>query len=129
MKTQWYYMLKKPVLTPPSWVFSPVWTVLYFMMFLSVLIFIRDNSFKIKVFPLVVFVLQLALNLSWSPVFFGMKNIKGAFLIVSILLVLVGLNIYLFSKTSVIAGVLLVPYFLWTAFATYLNFGLLKLNP
>ncbi len=129
MKTQWYYMLKKPALTPPSWVFSPVWTVLYFMMFLSVLIFIRDNSFKIKVFPLVVFVLQLALNLSWSPVFFGMKNIKGAFLIVSILLVLVGLNIYLFSKTSVIAGVLLVPYFLWTAFATYLNFGLLKLNP
>ncbi|MBP7211865.1 tryptophan-rich sensory protein [bacterium] len=122
-------MLKKPALTPPSWVFSPVWTVLYFMMFLSVLIFIRDNSFKIKVFPLVVFVLQLALNLSWSPVFFGMKNIKGAFLIVSILLVLVGLNIYLFSKTSVIAGVLLVPYFLWTAFATYLNFGLLKLNP
>lgn len=125
---EWYNSLVKPENSPPKWVFAPVWTILYLMIFISLIIFVKDSSFKPKLLPILIFGVQIGLNLSWSPVFFGMKDIKGAFIIVCLLVVFISLNIYTFYKTSPLAAILLVPYFLWTSYATYLNYQFMRSN-
>ncbi|MCI1272971.1 MAG: tryptophan-rich sensory protein [Clostridiaceae bacterium] len=125
---EWYNSLVRPENSPPKWIFAPVWTILYGMIFLSLIVFLKDNHFKPTLLPLLFFGIQIVLNLSWSPVFFGLKNIKAAFYIVCFLVIFIILNIYAFYKTSPFAAILLVPYFLWTSYATYLNYQFLKLN-
>lgn len=124
----WYNSLIRPRISPPNWIFAPMWTILYILIIISFLIFLKESAFKPKIFPLIIFGIQIFLNLSWSPVFFGARNIKGAFYIVCALCVFICINIYAFFKISHLAGLLLVPYFLWVSFATYLNYQFLKLN-
>ena len=78
--------------------------------------------------PLIMFGFQLLLNFSWTPVFFGGQNIKLAFVIICILWLVLFVTIEAFYRTSKIAAILLIPYLLWTTFALYLNFELLRLN-
>lgn len=125
---QWYLLLKKPTYNPPSWIFAPVWTLLYILIFLAFLVFLRNCNFHPKPMPIIIFSVQIGLNLSWSPVFFGAKNIKGAFLIVCLLWVFILLNMYVFGKISLFSALLLIPYFLWVSFASVLNYQLMKLN-
>ncbi len=124
----WYNALNKPFLTPPSVVFPIAWTILYTMIALSAFFFLKNGFSKEKILPFSVFVVQLGLNLAWSPVFFGKHDINGAFLIVVLLAVFVLFNIILFYKYSKIAGILLIPYFIWVIFASYLNYEFIRLN-
>lgn len=124
----WYYALKKPFLNPPSWIFGPVWSVLYVLIILSFFIFIKSESTFDKKIAISVFFIQLLLNLSWTPVFFGLKKIFLALLICTLLWLSIICLILLFYKHSKLASLLLVPYFLWTSFALYLNFSLWILN-
>lgn len=124
----WYYSLNKSPLTPPEAVFPIAWTILYVMIALSLFFYVKDGLTKEKLTPLVVFTIQIILNLLWSPVFFESHNIKLAFIIIVLLIIFVLINIILFYKTSKIAAYLLIPYFLWLIFAAYLNFEIVMLN-
>jgi len=124
----WYQSLNKSALTPPGYVFSVAWTILYILMAISVFLYIKGGINKEKTFALWVFGIQLILNLLWSPIFFGLHNVYLAFGIILLLLILVLWVIVLFHKTSKTAAYLLVPYFLWLIFAAYLNFEIIRLN-
>ncbi len=124
----WYSSLIKPSFTPPSWVFGPVWTVLYAMMGLSIfLILRRRNSVRIRS-AVISFSVQLFLILLWSPAFFGMRSPLLGFIIIISLLVAIALTIVTFYPISRKAAYLLIPYLAWVAFASMLNYSIMKFN-
>jgi len=116
----WYNKLDKPSWNPPSWLFSPVWSVLYLLMGIASYLIIISKK-KERTLALVLFYIQLLLNITWSPVFFGNKDPKSAFIIIIILWFLILITIVLFMRISIVAGVLLIPYLLWVSYATTLN--------
>lgn len=124
----WYVTLQKPSFNPPNWVFGPVWTVLYFLMSVSLfLIWSKKTKNKDKK-PLQFFLLQLGLNLLWSIVFFGLHSPIGAFITIVLLWAAIFYTIILFYKVSKNAAYLLIPYLLWVSFATLLNLAIVILN-
>ncbi|KKT81675.1 MAG: TspO protein [Candidatus Yonathbacteria bacterium RBG_16_43_6] len=126
---EWYPMLIKPALNPPSWIFAPVWTTLYVMMGVAAfLVWKRGGELKNVTLPLSLFVIQLVLNALWSIIFFGMHNPKLAFFEILLLWVAILATIISFMKISKRAGWLLVPYLLWVSFASYLTFSIWMLN-
>jgi benzodiazapine receptor len=70
----WYPMLQKPLWTPPSWLFGPVWTALYLMMAVAAWLVWRKQGLVSINCALGLFALQLAINAAWSPLFFGLRN-------------------------------------------------------
>lgn len=125
---EWYNSLNKPFLSPPDWVFMPVWIILYAMIFISLLIFCINKSGKKKTKALIYFFIQFGLNLCWSEVFFGLENIRAAMIIIIFMWLFILLTISEFYKQSKISAILLLPYFLWVSFACHLNFQFLRLN-
>lgn len=124
----WYQSLIQPPLAPPAWLFSPVWIILYISIIISLIFYIVKKTEQKKVWGYILFFTQILVNLAWTPAFFGVKNIGLALIIVILLDILVLFNIIEFSKISKIAGKILIPYFLWILFATYLNLGIFILN-
>jgi tryptophan-rich sensory protein len=125
LRGDWYATLPKPTWTPPAQVFGPVWTGLYLLMAgaASVVWMTRDREDVCC--PLAGFGLQLAANLAWTVLFFGLRAPFLAFLDVLLLWVLVGLTALHFFEVSRLAGWLMVPYWLWVSFAVALNAGIL----
>jgi benzodiazapine receptor len=127
--SSWYAAIEKPGFTPPSWVFGPVWTILYLLMGVAAfLVWRKGLGSRIVRVALVWFLIQLALNASWSPVFFGLHRIGLALAIVVLLWVAIVVTMYGFFRVSRPAGLLLVPYLLWVSFATVLNAAIWHLN-
>lgn len=125
---QWYQTLRKPSGTPPSWVFGPVWTVLYAMIAIVLyrMVFIKRNKIPMWVFGL--FFVQLALNLAWSPVFFQKRDVRAAFGIIVALLAFLLATIAALFRYDRVGALLLVPYLVWVAYAARLNYGIMTLN-
>lgn len=128
MNLIWYNSLNKPTLNPTAETFAPVWGVLYFLMLLAFWLMLYSDTNKDKKPAIIFFVIQLLLNLSWSPVFFYFHNIKFAFVIITLLTIFLLLTIVAFFKISKNSGYLLIPYLLWLLFAVYLNFEIIRLN-
>lgn len=125
--TNWYVTLEKPDFTPPGWIFGPIWVILYFLMGISLyLLWISKTKDNRKAFT--VFAVQLILNASWSILFFGLKSPLYGLIDILFLLAAIILTILFLYKVSVLAMVLLVPYLVWVAFATILNYNILLLN-
>jgi len=125
----WYSALEKPVGTPPNWVFGPVWTALYAMMGISLaLVWHRASPGQLKASGIAWFVMQMILNVAWTPVFFGAHQIHAALFVISGLWIAIVVTIFYFQKLDRIAALLLVPYLLWVSYATYLNAGYMMLN-
>lgn len=124
----WYDSLVKPRFHPPKWVFAPVWTVIYILMFIAFGLTLAAKFRLINIFAYLLFIMQLTANLQWSPAFFEEHDLRKAFLISALLTVLVFLTMLIFFNVSKLAGLLFFPYFLWSGFATILNFELLELN-
>lgn len=110
----WYDALPNSPLTPADWVFPVVWTILFFMMAISAFLVWGKTSPRW-------FVAQLMANMLWSFCFFYLKNPISALGILILMLVFLYLTICSFWKVSKWAGILLVPTFLWSLFALYLN--------
>lgn len=126
----WYVTLNKPFFSPPSWIFGPVWTLLYLMMGVSLYIFWgTKTNIKERRLGLSIFFVQLALNALWSILFFGLKSPIAAFVVIILLWLTICLTIKKFLKASKLAGRLLIPYFAWVSFATILNLSIVILNP
>ncbi len=125
----WYAAIEKPAFNPPSWVFSPVWIILYALMGISLYLVweegLERKEVKVGIF---VFGLQLALNILWSFLFFGLQSPFYAFMEIILLWLSIFLTIVLFGKISKTASLLLVPYLLWVSFAALLNYRIWVLN-
>jgi tryptophan-rich sensory protein len=124
----WYPTLAKPSFNPPNWVFAPVWAALYAMMALAGWRVWRLRGFAGARRELTLFAVQLALNCLWSILFFGMRQIGWALAAIVILLALIVLTAALFWRRERLAGLLLVPYAVWVAFAAVLNFEIWRMN-
>ena len=125
----WYAGLTKPVLNPPNWIFAPVWTSLYLLMGLAAFLVWRAGWQEEAVRKgMIVFAVQLVLNVLWTAIFFGAQNLGLAFIEIVILWGAILATMILFKRVSRFAVYLLVPYLLWVTFAAYLNFTLWVLN-
>ncbi|BBX67162.1 TspO/MBR family protein [Mycolicibacterium psychrotolerans] len=123
-----YARLQQPSWAPPSWVFGPVWTVLYVMMAVAAWLVWRSGPWAQTRPALTAYGTQLVLNAAWTPLFFGLGWRGIAFAELSVLwLVLVG-TVVLFFRRSAVAGWLLIPYLAWSTFALCLNFAVWQLN-
>jgi tryptophan-rich sensory protein len=124
----WYESLQKPALTPPDWIFGPVWTVLYIMIFTSIFLFVKNHKKTTGFGIYFLIVIHLLANFSWTVLFFGMQNPGLALIDIILLDLSLMAMIYYFWKTNKLASILLWPYLLWVLFATYLNFSFYFLN-
>ncbi len=123
----WFESLNKPFLAPPNWIFTPVWTVLYILMGVALVVYLRGFG-RDKSTGILYFFVQLVLNLLWPSVFFGNMDIRGGLVVIALLAVFLILTIIEFYKKSKLAAFLMVPYLVWVIFATYLNYQYYILN-
>ena len=124
----WYAQLAKPSFSPPSWLFAPVWTLLFTMMAIALFLVWNSRARNGKLAAYMTFAAQLILNVAWSAVFFGGHMILGGFLVLLALWVMIALTIYQFKIISSPAAWLMVPYLCWVTFAGVLNFYYWRLN-
>lgn len=122
----WYATLARPAWAPPNWLFPVVWTILYILIGISLFLVWR-KSLESKQ-ALVVFAVQLGLNLLWSLVFFGLHSIVGGLVIILMLWMAILANIIVFYRISRWAGLILLPYLVWVSIASYLNYSIYLLN-
>jgi len=125
----WYQGLKKPPYTPPDRVFGPVWTTLYILMGISVfLVWQKGLATNGAVLAFTLFWIQLAINASWSIIFFGIKSKGGGVITIIVLWLFILATIITSFSVSAWAGALLIPYIAWVSIAMYLNIGIWLLN-
>lgn len=127
--TNWYSMLLKPSWSPPSWLFGPVWTFLYILIFLSFgKVFVMGWKREITWLIVIPFLLNLLFNFAFTPLQFGLKNnLLAAIDIVLVFVTLVWamLAIYPYSKWITYIQI---PYLLWVSFASILQLSITYLN-
>ena len=122
----WYRDLKKPAWTPPDWVFPVAWTTLYLL--------IAGSAARVAFIPgaglaMAFFALQIALNTLWTPVFFGLRRLRGGMIVLVALWLSVACTLVLFYVLDPIAGLMLIPYLIWVTIAGALNLSVWRLNP
>ncbi len=127
MHPEWYATLQKPAWNPPGWVFGPVWTVLYLLMGLAARRVVQRSG--LLTLPMLLFAIQLGLNVAWSPVFFGQKKPRRALVLLGLLVVAALATAVTFGRVDRTAGWLLVPYLAWLALALSLNAAIVQKNP
>lgn len=118
-----YSQIIQPPLSPPTKVFPIVWTVLYMLMGISAYIIKTKKLDSLKIY-----IIQLAVNFSWSIIFFRLKLFGLSAIVAIALFILVGIMVIRFFKISKLASLLNVPYLLWSAFASYLAVAICFLN-
>jgi benzodiazapine receptor len=127
--TEWYESLIKPVFSPPSWVFSPVWLVSFVLMGLTLFFIVQSGTRQFEVrFGLILFCFQLLFTLVWASAFFGTHTIFLAFMCMIALWATLLCAIIQVFEFSVIGGILMVPCFVWVCWLAYLNYGIMVLN-
>ncbi len=124
----WYLEIAKPTWTPPSWVFGPVWTILYVLMGVSAWLVWRAAPWPNARVALTLFGVQLVLNTAWSILFFGAQNPGLAFLEILLLWCAIVATIVTFWRHSKTASVMLAPYLCWSSFAAFLNYAIWQMN-
>lgn len=126
----WYPTLTAPPLRPPSWVFGPVWTLLYTLMGVALWLLLQRwrGPASARRVALTWFGAQLALNALWSPVFFGVQNLGAALVVIVAMLVAIALTMWASRPVHPAVPWLMAPYLAWVSFATYLNAGFWHLN-
>jgi benzodiazapine receptor len=123
--TERYAELQQPSWAPPSWLFGPVWTVLYVMIAISGWLVWRRTGWSKELVP---YAVQLVLNAIWTPLFFGANAIGLALIEIVVLWAAIAWTVVTFRQVSRPAAALLLPYWAWTSFATALNAAIWWLN-
>ena len=126
---EFYAALSRPVWAPPAAVFGPVWTLLYALMGIAAWLVWKEQGLRDARVPLGLFALQLALNALWSWLFFAWQRGFLAEVEILVLLALIAATLVAFWRVLPVAGVLLLPYLAWVAYATALTFALVRRNP
>ena len=121
--------LRQPPLSPPGWLFAPVWTVLYVLMGIGSYLVISSNTAPdVQKRALWTYGIQLAFNFLWPILFFNLKIYLVAFIWLAVLWMLILTTTTQFWRIRKAAGYLLTPYLIWVTFAGYLNLGVFWLN-
>ena len=128
MPGEWYAALRKPPWNPPGWIFGPVWTALYAMMAVAAWLVWQRGGFKTQRRALSLFLVQLAFNAAWTPLFFGLHWTGVALAEIVLLWLAIAATLAAFRPVSRTAAWLLAPYLAWVSFAAVLNFTLWRLN-
>ncbi|WP_288480634.1 TspO/MBR family protein [uncultured Clostridium sp.] len=124
-----YSTLEKPPLSPPGWIFAVIWPILYLLMGIACYrVYMKEEITGKGSNSIFIYGVQLLLNLLWPILFFGLRLYGIAFIELIILFIFIIITIIKFYKVDKLAGLLLLPYLLWTIFAGYLNFGVWFLN-
>ncbi len=127
----WYSTLEKPWFTPPGWLIGIIWFILFILMGIAVFFVWRNNlrlSNSLIRSAIIIFGIQLIVNILWSATFFGLQSPLYGLAVISILWVLILAAIAMFWRVSRDAALLLVPYILWVSFAAFLNYDVWMLN-
>lgn len=122
----WYDRLDKPPWTPPNWLFPVAWTTLYLLMSLAAA---RVVGLPGAGIALAFWALQIALNTLWTPVFFGLRHMKAAMVIIVFLWVAVALTMAALFRLDTLSGLMFVPYLVWVSVASALNYSVWTRNP
>ena len=124
-KEPWYSQIILPSFNPPSWVFAPVWSTLYFLMSLAIWK-AWNKSFEIKL--LKIYFIHLFFNSTWSVVFFGFHLIGAALvnLLIILIFIIILMKEYFFRYK--ISFYLMIPYLAWSSYALILNTSIFLLN-
>jgi len=125
----WYQTIEKPPWTPPGWVFGPVWTYLYLSMGFAAWIVWGQRAKQRVGTAMLLFGIQLALNLVWSGLFFGLQLPMVAFWEITLLWLAILATLISFWRIRRGAGLLLIPYLVWVTYASALNLAIWRLNP
>jgi tryptophan-rich sensory protein len=126
---RWFDALQKPAIMPPGWAFGVAWTILYTLMALAFAMVLHARGARGRGLAIILFLVQLAMNLAWSPLFFRAHQVGDALVLIVALLAVVMVTAALFWRIRRLAGVLLLPYIAWLAFASFLNYEIGRLNP
>lgn len=121
----WYESLHKPAWNPPPWIFGPVWTFLYLVMAVAAWRVWKRTGWSV---PLWLYLVQLALNAAWTPVFFGAQAPGWALVVILLLWIAILTTMLSFLRFSMVSALMLVPYLAWVSFAAFLNFTLWRMN-
>lgn len=124
----WFQTIQLPSFQPPNAAFPIAWTILYLSMGTAAWLVWRRYGFSGARSALTLFFVQLALNLCWTPVFFGAQAILGGLILIVVIWFAVLATMIAFWRKSSAAGMLFVPYLAWVSFATVLNFSIWQLN-
>jgi translocator protein len=125
---EWYFNLIKPSFNPPSYLFGPVWTILYILMGISLYLVWKSPLGKIRKQALIIFSIQMFLNFIWTFIFFYFKQTGLALVDIILLWVLIIAMILVFKRINKTAAFIQIPYLLWVSFATVLNASIWMLN-
>jgi benzodiazapine receptor len=127
--SQFYQQLQRPSWAPPSWVFGPVWTLLYLMMGTAAWMVWRKAGFAEARFAPVLFLVHLLFNAAWTGIFFGLELPGVAFAEILVLWLMIALLLVRFWSVEPASGMLMLPYLVWVSYAAALNFALWRMNP
>ena len=125
----WFDTLRKPAIYPPPATFGIVWSILYVMMGVALTMIVTARGASGRGVAILAFLIQLALNLAWSPLFFGAHRITAALYLLVAIDIAVLVTLVLFWRVRRAAALLLLPYLAWVLFATLLNWEFLVANP
>ena len=128
-ENRWFDALSKPALVPPGWVFGTVWPTLYLLMGIALAMILHARGAKGRGIAIALFLVQLACNLVWSPLFFGAHEATLAFYLILVILVLATATTLLFGRIRPVAAWLMVPYLCWLGFASGFAFDIDRMNP
>ena len=122
----WFKGLNKPSWMPPNWAFPVVWTTIYVLIAFAGA---RVSGLEGNAFAMAFWAIQIVLNTLWTPVFFGLRNMRAALVIIGCLwCAVLGATVTHF-QLDVWAGLAFVPYLAWVTVATALNMSVMRLNP
>jgi tryptophan-rich sensory protein len=128
-QNNWYRNLKKSNFQPPGYVFGIVWTIIYLLIGYSIYLFViyYKNNYLFNL-ALIIFIIQMFLNYSWTYVLNKFKNLRLSFYHIILITIFVIINVKLFYRIKPVMGYLLIPYMLWLLFASFLSYDLFIIN-
>lgn len=124
----WYAGLEKPSFNPPVWVFQPAWSFIYLLIAISLFLIWNAPRTRHHTRAYIAFSVQLALNVLWSVVFFGLHQIGISLAVIIAMWLAIAVCVIAFWPIRKAAAILLLPYLGWVAFATALNYAIWQLN-
>jgi translocator protein len=126
---RWFAALDLPAIVPPGWVFGLVWSILYVMLGIVLAMILHARGSKGRGVALGLFGLQFALNLFWTPLFFGAHQVSFALILILLILIIAVATTFAIAPIRKVAAWLMVPYLVWLSFAAILNFQIDQRNP
>lgn len=126
---RWFAALDLPTIVPPGWVFGVAWTALYTMLGLALAMILHARGARGRGLAITAFMVQLAANFAWSPVFFGQRQVTTALFLIVFIFISAIITTILFGRIRKAAAWLMVPYLCWLGFASVLNWDIDRRNP